>query len=181
LSFPRAKFRLSLDISTVDIEMNKDPRGVVDEASLSLEHSTCGLRQALTGLFAAAECDIDHSISRLDEQFAPRDDQSLHDWSLRVSQDGLQIEPNPIEIWMHARDWSAPGYYLNFKESDTFGWLRAVIAEHRDSLARLIVFYSMLDIGYEQVHRSSSFQDAIENKIPVAKRMVLTRDDTIPW
>lgn len=82
---------------------------------------------------------------------------------------------------MHARDWSAPGYYLDFAEGDTFGWLEAVVVEHRSSLARLLVFYTMLRIGYEQVHRSTGFQDAIENKSEVTKRLVLAPDDTIPW
>lgn len=147
----------------------------------SFSQSTERLSDSLTSLFAAAENDIDLTMTSLRQHFAKMRDQSLLGWSLRVSLDGLQVEPSPIEVWMHARDWSAPGYYLDFAEGDTFGWLEAVVVEHRSSLARLLVFYTMLQIGYEQVHRSTGFQDAIENKSEVTKRLVLAPDDTIPW
>lgn len=147
----------------------------------SFSQSTERLSDLITSLFAAAENDIDLTVTSLRQHFAEIQDQSLLGWSLRVSHDGLQVEPSPIELWMHARDWSAPGYYLDFAEGDTFGWLEAVVVEHRSSLGRLLVFYTMLQNGYEQIHRSTGFQDAIERKIEITKRRVLAPDDTIPW
>ncbi|MBY5537707.1 hypothetical protein HFO58_31950 [Rhizobium leguminosarum] len=129
-------------------------------------------------VYDAADEEIHQALERAT---AEHPDRSISSWSLRVSAQGLQIEPMPIDDWVQEQDLNLPCYLHSFQKGDTFRWLHGVINDHRDALKRLLVNFVVRRVGYEQTTSLNTFVDALERRLPERKRLVPVLDDSIVW
>ncbi|MGO4441196.1 hypothetical protein [Rhizobium sp. RAF56] len=136
---------------------------------------------AIETLWQAASNEIDIGLEHLERQLQINPDQLLDNWSIRVSGYGLQIEADPLEVWMGSTEWSAPGFCHNFKPGNTLAALRAAINGHRTSLARLIVFHVMRGVGYEQIYQCDAFTTAVCGTLSAPSLVTCETRNEVPF
>jgi hypothetical protein len=118
------------------------------------------LADALDVFYDAAARETDELIEQLDELLLTEPGRSAGGWSIRVSEDGLELMDVPLERWMGSSEWSSAGFYDDFSEGERLDAVRDLLADNRQTFVKLMAHYQLLPWGFSNPHLHEELKNA---------------------